>query len=99
MICPYSESAIYNYFSRLCEREGIRHYRFHDLRHYSASMMHAAGIPDQYIMQRGGWSTDSVMKRVYINAMDDQTRIMNDRINTMFENVTCPITCPKDLKP
>lgn len=94
-----SPSILSDSFARLVERLDLPHIRFHDLRHYSASMMHAAGIPDQYIMQRGGWSTDSVMKRVYINAMDDQTRIMNDRINTMFENVTCPITCPKDLKP
>lgn len=40
-------------------------FRFHDLRHYAASIMHAIGIPDQYIMERGGWATDSVMKNVY----------------------------------
>ena len=75
-------------FKRLVVRCGLPHIRFHDLRHYSASMMHAAGIPDQYIMQRGGWSSDHVMKRVYINAMDDQTRIMNEKINQTFEGVS-----------
>lgn len=74
-------------FAALVNRCGLPHIRFHDLRHYSASMMHAAGIPDQYIMKRGGWASDHVMKRVYINAMDDQTRLMNDRINAAFESV------------
>lgn len=76
-------------FASLVKRCGLPHIRFHDLRHYSASMMHAAGIPDQYIMQRGGWSSDHVMKRVYINAMDDQTRIMNEKINSTFKKVAC----------
>ena len=40
-------------------------FRFHDFRHYSASIMHAIGIPDQYIMARGGWKTDTVLKAVY----------------------------------
>ena len=28
------------------------------------------GVPDQYIMQRGGWSSDNVMKSVYRNVID-----------------------------
>ena len=47
--------------------------RFHDLRHYSASIMHAIGIPDQYIMEIGGWATDSVLKSVYRNTLSDQS--------------------------
>ena len=45
--------------------------RLHDLRHYSASILHAIGIPDQYIMSRGGWKTDNVMKRVYRDTLSD----------------------------
>lgn len=74
-------------FRRLVKREGLPHIRFHDLRHYSASMMHAAGIPDQYIMARGGWQSDFVMKRVYIDTMDDQQRRMNEKINDLFSQV------------
>lgn len=85
-------------FAALVRRCGLPHIRFHDLRHYSASMMHAAGIPDQYIMQRGGWASDHVMKRVYINAMDDQTKIMNDKINETFESVAGTKTSTKALQ-
>ena len=64
--------------------------RFHDLRHYSASIMHALGIPDQYIMERGGWSSDSVLKSVYRNSLSDQStkfqQIANDHFSEILMN-------------
>ena len=56
--------------------------RFHDLRHYSASKMHAVGVPDQYIQGRHGWKTDYALKKIYRNELDDVTKSMNDKINT-----------------
>ena len=46
--------------------------------------MHAIGVPDQYIMQRGGWATDGVMKKVYRDTIDEQTIKMNQKINQHF---------------
>lgn len=40
-------------FLRAIKSSGLPPFRFHDLRHYAASIMHAIGVPDQYIMQRG----------------------------------------------
>ena len=51
-------------FGKILKEAGLPPFRFHDLRHYSASIMHAIGIPDQYIMARGGWKTDTVLKAV-----------------------------------
>lgn len=62
-------------------------FRFHDLRHYSASIMHAIGIPDVYIMQRGGWATDNVMKTVYRNVINDEAKKMTKKINNHFDNL------------
>lgn len=76
-------------FQRMLENIDIPKFRFHDLRHYSASIMHAIGVPDQYIMQRGGWSTDGVMKTVYRNTIDEQTQKMNIKINDYFCNTIC----------
>lgn len=59
-------------------------FRFHDLRHYSASIQHALGIPDAYIMQRGGWSSDRVLKAVYRHTLDDQAKQMTERVNSHF---------------
>lgn len=74
-------------FRRQLVRCGLPHFRFHDLRHYSASIMHAIGIPDQYIMQRGGWATDNVMKTVYLDTMDEQTKTMTVKINQYFSDM------------
>ena len=69
------------------EKTGMSHFRFHDLRHYSASIQHALGIPDAYIMQRGGWGSDTVLKSVYRHVLEDKTEQMNKIANGYFENL------------
>lgn len=54
-------------------------YCFHSLRHYNASYLHAKGIPDAYIMARGGWATPAVMQKVYRHALQDQIAEMEKR--------------------
>lgn len=56
-------------FCKLRDKLGMKNFRFHDLRHYYVSVNHALGIPDQYIMSMGGWSTDRTMKAVYRNTL------------------------------
>ena len=58
-------------FAKTLKTLDIHSFRFHDLRHYAASMMHAIGIPDTYIMRRGGWSSDTTLKNIYRGVMDD----------------------------
>lgn len=72
-------------FTRAVKYSHLPHFRFHDLRHYSASIMHAIGIPDQYIMQRGGWSSDNVMKTVYRNVIDLEKERQNIKIIEKFD--------------
>lgn len=62
-------------------------FRFHDLRHYYASTAHYLGVPDAYIMANGGWATDSVMKRVYREALQDKRKEENDKITRHFDTV------------
>ena len=59
-ITSLNPSMITDRFRDILKRTGIPHFRFHDLRHYCASVQHAIGIPDAYIMQRGGWGSDRV---------------------------------------
>lgn len=58
------------------DRLGIPHFSLHKLRHYYASMSHSLGIPDQYIMESGGWKTDNVLKSIYQHAMQDKKNEM-----------------------
>ena len=74
-------------FFHILEQAGLPHFRFHDLRHYSASIQHALGIPDSYIMQRGGWSTDVTLKSVYRHTMEDREKQMNDLANKHFSKL------------
>lgn len=78
---------ITNRFKDILERAGIPHFRFHDLRHYCASVQHAFGVPDAYIMQRDGWGNDRVLKEVYRHALKDKVSEMDDKANNYFESM------------
>ncbi len=68
-------------------RLGIdRPYCFHSLRHYSASYLHSIGIPDAYIMERGGWSTPHVMQKVYRHALADKVDPMALKAVSAFQD-------------
>lgn len=60
-------------------------YCFHSLRHYCASYLHSQGIPDAYIMARGGWATPHVMNKVYRHAMKDKISTMEDKAVSSFQ--------------
>lgn len=75
-------------FARIIKRLGMPHFRFHDLRHYSASIMHAIGVPDVYIMERGGWKSDITLKNIYRNSLSDYQRIYTDKTNGYFDKFT-----------
>lgn len=86
-VVPIVPTTIYHNFARLRDKHGLK-CRFHDLRHYAASIMHALGVPDQYIMERGGWKSDAVLKSVYRNTLSDQSakfaKVANDHFSALF---------------
>lgn len=71
-------------FAKILKQANIHHFRYHDLRHYSASIQHALGIPDAYIMQRGGWESDTTLKNIYRHALDQESAKANEKINDYF---------------
>lgn len=82
-VVPSTPAAISDAFARLRNRLGLS-CRFHDLRHYSVSIMHAIGIPDQYIMERHGFSSDTVLKAVYRNTLTDKSNQFTHLANDYF---------------
>lgn len=90
-IVSLNPDMITNRFGKLLKKHGIPHFRFHDLRHYSASVLHALGVPDAYIMERGGWGNDSVLKSVYRHTMEEKQKqlsnIANTHFNTLYKTV------------
>jgi integrase len=85
VITKSTPQALTQRLSHALKRAGLPDFRLHDLRHYSASILHAIGIPDQYIMARGGWKTDNVMKRVYRDTLSDVEKEMNQKAVAYFE--------------
>lgn len=78
---------ISNKFSHLLKKLGLQLFRFHDLRHYQASILHALGVPDKYIMERGGWKTDVTLKTVYQHTLTDRSKQFSEIANKHFSNL------------
>ena len=74
-------------FGAIIRENDLSHFRFHDLRHYCASIMHAMNIPDVYIIQRGGWETPEVMKKVYRHALASKASEADKKINSYFSGL------------
>ena len=91
-----SPDNITNRFGKAMHKCDIPHFRFHDLRHYSASIMHAINIPDVYIMERGGWKTDHTLKRVYRGSIEDYKKKFVEQTNTYFETMHHVCTTKSD---
>lgn len=87
MVVSITPAQISDHFANILKKNDIPKFRFHDLRHYSASIQHALGIPDAYIMQRGGWGNDSVLKTVYRHAMSQKIQEMSEKINGHFNEI------------
>ena len=86
-ITTYKPGSITDTLKEILEANNLPHFRFHDLRHYSASIRHALNIPDAYIMEEGGWKTDNVLKTVYRHAMKDKTNEMTVKAINHFDKL------------
>ena len=84
-VVPITPDTITELFTRLRDKHGLK-CRFHDFRAYAVSVLHAIGIPDVYLMQRGGWSNDATLKAVYRNVLNDKTDAFTSQANDYFAN-------------
>lgn len=73
-------------FADICDKLDID-IRFHDLRHYYASLMLSLGVPDKYAMARMGHATSNMLKNVYQHLIDEKDREVTSAINTHFETM------------
>lgn len=73
-------------FCDLRERSNLPHFRFHDLRHYYASMLLANNVPDKYAMKRMGHATNNMLKNIYQHTFDEKDREVTEVINKYLES-------------
>lgn len=74
-------------FAYMLKKTGLTHFRLHALRSYYASVMHALKIPDQYIMQWGGWKDQKTMQKHYQKPLDEYARAMAQVGISHFESM------------
>ena len=86
-ITNLTPSVITKQFSKKLKEAEIPHFRFHDLRHYAVSILHAMNIPDKYIMARGGWQTNHTMNNVYNHALKNIQDEFNNKIAEHFTDI------------
>lgn len=82
-----SVTAIGCRFRRVLANAGVEHMTFHQLRHMNASVMAALGIPNLYAQERGGWSTDHTLKRVYQHTFSREREAVDKTIDGFFNSM------------
>jgi integrase len=85
-VCPLHPDMLTRRFMRLCAANGV-YCRFHDLRHYNASLMLALSVPDKYAMERLGQATPGMIKAVYQHIMSDKREEVNKTVNDAVESI------------
>ena len=84
-LIPHTPDYIGDKFRKTVKRTGLKPFRFHDLRHYGASIMMYMGISQKTIEARGGWASNSpVLKRIYQNKIEEEQRKETELINKRF---------------
>lgn len=79
---PRHTGAYSRMFSEFLERKGLKHIRFHDLRHINATLMLQYGVPAKIASERLGHSTIQTTMNIYSHVSVDMQR---DSVST-FEN-------------
>lgn len=82
-------NSVSNRFNTLRHKLGITGIRFHDLRHYYASIGTVLGVPDTYLANFGGWAQGSnVLKTTYQNRIvpiqEGYAKRMTDHFSDMI---------------
>lgn len=91
-IMDVKPNAIGNGFLRLKKKVGVD-IRFHDLRHYFASLAKVLDVPDTYTASLGGWRNGSkVLKEVYQNNIVSLNEVYAGKINKHLESMTRNMT-------
>ena len=85
-VTNYLPDTITKNFEILLERNNIQRFRFHDLRHFSASVRHTL-VPDAYTMKAGGWSSEAILQSIYRHTLSDVEKEMSDKVNNHFSEL------------
>lgn len=76
-----------NKFFAMLEKNNIQHYRLHDLRHYTVSVMLSLNIPKNYIADYVGHESERMIDQVYGHIMQSANRDFMDIAEEHFKQI------------
>lgn len=85
-ITKYTPDQLTDNFERRIKEAGIHPFRFHDLRHYCASVFHYKGVPMSYVQKYGGWSTLNTLTQIYQHTLPDKENEIFEKMNNYFSD-------------
>jgi integrase len=81
---PMSAEFAYKEFCKFLERAGIRHIRFHDLRHSCASLLFAQGCSLRLVMEILGHSQIAITANLYTHLLPEADRAAARAMDEVF---------------
>lgn len=75
---------ISNRFYNLIRKSDLPNYRFHDLRHYTVSVMLSLNVPKNYIADYVGHETENMIDQVYGHIMQSRKTTVEDQMQDYF---------------
>jgi integrase len=84
-LVTFNGRELYYRWIKLQDINNMDHITFHDLRHLNASIMALLRIPDKYAQERGGWKSDNVMKKIYMQTFSEEREKVDVVIDDYFE--------------
>lgn len=83
-VTEYTPAALSHAYNRLLEKNGIPHFRLHDLRHFFVSYCHnILKLSDAQIQKITGHKTSVILRAHYLHSMDDDRtgQIVSDSLS------------------
>lgn len=79
-------NTLYTTLNKTLDKLKIQHFRLHDLRHYTASMLLALGVPNKYAMNIMGHETERMLTTVYQHCKNSKMDEFNNEINSFINS-------------
>lgn len=85
---PINPGTYSNKFIKLLKRLNFEHIRFHDLRHFNATIMLKYNVPIKVASKRLGHSTTAITQDIYQHVLTDMDREASRKLNdALFNNL------------
>ncbi|MBR5202661.1 MAG: site-specific integrase [Clostridia bacterium] len=77
---------LYKDFKKIVKKLGFSDMRFHDLRHYGATMLMDALVPSKEVMHRGGWANLNTLMNIYVHYNPDTAKVAAQATNNIYNS-------------